>query len=434
MTQTDPLPANHISMKDFDRIQDDLEDFKRYTHGEILSMKADVANRQKSPNPNSTTPMDKDREALVRSLQERILSLEKQLQDKQYIIERLLDGPRHRSTNITTSPYTIPTGSKNHAPCATTIEEQSAKPTMKNSLGTKTLENTKEPDKRNANTANKDTKQQEKQSSSTKSKQKDTKSRKRIAIIGDSMLNGIYEEGMQKDHNVRIKPHSGATTRDIVDYLKPVIRKKPDCIIIHAGTNDLTSKDQIDTVQNFNTMIEDVKRDSPESVIVLSTAVIRKDKQAMDKKVSVPELNKKIKEIAKAEKISVIDNSSLDASCLSRKKLHLNEKGNSYLAKHSLQIFSFVQISPGVLLHALIRSHFLLKLTNQVPSLYLLPRFAARLRPFLTVFTTIPKKRLHARVKRFSSKFQLEKILHALDHKCFQHRRAIATNSRSVAF
>ena len=102
--------------------------------------------------------------------------------------------------------------------------------------------------------------------------------------------------------------------------------------------------------------------------------------------------------------------------------------------QHSLQIFSFVQISPGVLLHALIRSHFLLKLTNQVPSLYLLPRFAARLRPFLTVFTTIPKKRLHARVKRFSSKFQLEKILHALDHKCFQHRRAIATNSRSVAF
>ena len=151
------------------------------------------------------------------------------------------------------------------------------------------------------------------------------------------MLNGIYEEGVQKDHNVKIKPHSGATTRDIVDYLKPVTRKKPDGIIIHAGTNDLTSKDQIDTVKNFNTMIEDVKRDSPETVIVLSTAVMRKDKQAVDKKLSVSELNRKIKEIAKAQNVSVIDKSNLDASCLSRKKLHLNEKGNSYLANNFIK-------------------------------------------------------------------------------------------------
>ena len=84
-------------------------------------------------------------------------------------------------------------------------------------------------------------------------------------------------------------------------------------------------------------MIEDVKRDSPETVIVLSTAVMRKDKQAVDKKVSVSELNRKIKEIAKAQNVSVIDNSNLDASCLSRKKLHLNEKGNSYLANNFIK-------------------------------------------------------------------------------------------------
>ena len=328
-TQTDPLPIDdRITMKDFDQIHNDLEDFKRYTHGEILSMKADVANRQKSPTPITTTRKDKDREALVRCLQERILSLEKQLQDKQYIIERLLDGPRHRSTNTTTAPYAIPNGTKHHAPSTTIIEEETAR--------TKARENTKELDtkniERNTITESKDAKQQQKQSSSTKSKPTAKKTRKRIAIIGDSMLNGIYEEGMQKDHNVKIKPHSGATTRDIVDYLKPVTRKKPDGIIIHAGTNDLTSKDQIDTEKNFNTMIEDVKRDSPETVIVLSTAVMRKDKQAVDKKVSVSELNRKIKEIAKAQNISVIDNSNLDVSCLSRKKLHLNEKGNSYLA------------------------------------------------------------------------------------------------------
>ena len=77
----------------------------------------------------------------------------------------------------------------------------------------------------------------------------------------------------------------------------------------------------------------------------------------------------------------------------------------SLIVEHSGQIFSFVQSSPGVLRHALIRSHFLLKLTNQVPSLCLLPRFAAKLRPFLTVLTTISKKALHTRLCRFSSNF-----------------------------
>ena len=64
------------------------------------------------------------------------------------------------------------------------------------------------------------------------------------------------------------------------------------------------------------------------------------------------------------------------------------------MRQHGGQVFSFVQRSRGVLSDALIRSHFLLKLTNQVPSLCLLPRFTANLkRPFFTVLTTIPRKK-----------------------------------------
>ena len=103
-------------------------------------------------------------------------------------------------------------------------------------------------------------------------------------------------------------------------------------------------------------------------------------------------------------------------------------------AEHSGQIFSFVESSRGVLRHALIRSHFLLKLTNQVPSLCLLPRFAAKVRPFLTVLTTIPKKALHTRLCLFSSKFQREKILHTSDHKCFRYHNVIGKISRFVGF
>ena len=52
----------------------------------------------------------------------------------------------------------------------------------------------------------------------------------------------MFVEGMQKDDNVKIKPHSGATKRDIIDHLKLGIRIKPDYIVIHVETNDVTGK------------------------------------------------------------------------------------------------------------------------------------------------------------------------------------------------
>ena len=55
-------------------------------------------------------------------------------------------------------------------------------------------------------------------------------------------------------------------------------------------------------------------------------------------KVSVPELNRIIKEMAKANNsIAVIDNSNLDVPCFSHKKLHLIDKGNYFLANNFIQ-------------------------------------------------------------------------------------------------
>ena len=39
---------------------------------------------------------------------------------------------------------------------------------------------------------------------------------------------------------VNVMKHPGSTTDDMVDYVRPVTRKKPDVIIMHVGTNDLT--------------------------------------------------------------------------------------------------------------------------------------------------------------------------------------------------
>ena len=47
---------------------------------------------------------------------------------------------------------------------------------------------------------------------------------------------------LSKNNNfVNVRFHPGTTTEDIVDFIKPVMRKKPDAVITHAGTNYLTN-------------------------------------------------------------------------------------------------------------------------------------------------------------------------------------------------
>ena len=67
-----------------------------------------------------------------------------------------------------------------------------------------------------------------------------TKERKNIFIIGDSMIKGLAERGISKDHNLKVRPQAWCTTEDIEDHIKPILRKNPDAIIIHSGTNDVT--------------------------------------------------------------------------------------------------------------------------------------------------------------------------------------------------
>ena len=150
------------------------------------------------------------------------------------------------------------------------------------------------------------------------------------AILGDSMINGINANGFRKDLNVKIKPFGGATSADLIDHIKPTLRKKPKNIILHVGTNDLTNN--IDTIPNLKSIIKLARTESPNSTVAISNVVIRTDKKNMIEKVN--ELNKKIDELCRKESIEVINNSNLKDTHLSKRKLHLNQKGLSILAKN----------------------------------------------------------------------------------------------------
>ena len=79
-------------------------------------------------------------------------------------------------------------------------------------------------------------------------------------------------------------------------------------------------------------MVDILQCESKGTNIALSSVVTRSDKSDMQLKVST--LNTSLKTFCAKNRIDLIDNSNLDVSCLGAKKLHLNKKGNSYLANN----------------------------------------------------------------------------------------------------
>ena len=60
---------------------------------------------------------------------------------------------------------------------------------------------------------------------------------KKVIILGDSLLNGINEKGLNKRHNVKIVNKPGATSeRLLLEDLDNLIKYQPESVIIQAQT------------------------------------------------------------------------------------------------------------------------------------------------------------------------------------------------------
>ena len=69
-------------------------------------------------------------------------------------------------------------------------------------------------------------------------------------VSGDSMVSDLKEKLLSnKKHQVKKKCCRGATIEDMFDYVKPILKWKPDYVVLHVGTNnakDMTSKNILD--------------------------------------------------------------------------------------------------------------------------------------------------------------------------------------------
>ena len=90
-----------------------------------------------------------------------------------------------------------------------------------------------------------------------------------VLVFGDSMINNVDEGQLGKRYQTKVHSFSGATTTDLEDYLKPLLRKKPDKIVLVVGTNDIQHRPVADILKNVKRLMEQITESLPDCHIVI---------------------------------------------------------------------------------------------------------------------------------------------------------------------
>ena len=89
-----------------------------------------------------------------------------------------------------------------------------------------------------------------------------------------------------------MRPHPGATTADVIDYLKLELQHKPDIIILHCRTNDITN--DVNTVKNMKKLAKEIGVNDISADIEISGLIKRFNRNVID---DTERINEKLNDI-----------------------------------------------------------------------------------------------------------------------------------------
>ena len=114
-----------------------------------------------------------------------------------------------------------------------------------------------------------------------------------VLITGDSMLSNINERTLSKIFNTKVRSFPGATVADMFDYLKPLLKKRPDKVILVIGANDIEHTSSQEIVAKIKTLVDFIHGCLPECHVVISEVLKRADRKILNKKID--DVNKSLK-------------------------------------------------------------------------------------------------------------------------------------------
>ena len=113
----------------------------------------------------------------------------------------------------------------------------------------------------------------------------------------------------------------------MVDLAEMSLRREPDALIVHSGTNDFDAK--INTKNQLQRVIAKARGKNADIKIGISAICLRVDRPEM--KTKVKDMNNQLKNFCHQHQVTFIDHDDFDRSCLAAKGLHPNSNGNTSL-------------------------------------------------------------------------------------------------------
>ena len=168
--------------------------------------------------------------------------------------------------------------------------------------------------------------------------------RKKIFIIGDSHLTRIKKDSLRKKikGDFYFKCFSGANTKQLDPYVTPVlVEEKPQTVIIHIGSNDITKFNYHDVdVNDLANRILQVglkcRYYGVESIATLSVLVT--NDHNIDK--LIRGVNISLKNLCKVYGFDFICNDRIGKDLLWRDGPHLTDEGTSFAATNFLNFLN----------------------------------------------------------------------------------------------
>ena len=156
----------------------------------------------------------------------------------------------------------------------------------------------------------------------------------RVIVAGDSMVKHVNGYKMStKSTKIQVSAFPGSTTLDMTDYIKPILRKKPDKLIIHVGTNCLKSRENSERcAEEIIKLGESVKKSIPETEVAISSLITRSDDEFLTRKVS--DVNKVLKQTCIQKHWKYIDHTNITPEDLNQSRIHLNKVGTIKMARN----------------------------------------------------------------------------------------------------
>ena len=154
-----------------------------------------------------------------------------------------------------------------------------------------------------------------------------------ITVVGDSIIRGIRKQEINRNvhqYNSFVKTFPGGTTEDMESYIIPTLKRNPDVLIIHCGTNDLRKEDPEKIAKKITRVALQAKKTV--NKVAVSSILARGDSDLLERK--RVQVNRTLKKSLADNEIDFIEHEVFNnywRFLLYDDGIHLNDDGTNVL-------------------------------------------------------------------------------------------------------